>query len=1512
MKKRYPHNLLVGLILGIMFSLLASQVSAADWYVDANSGNDDYLGSSPDTAWRTISKVNSITFNPGDFILFKRGCVWREPLVVSFSGGQGSPITFGAYGEGAKPVINCAKEITGWELYAGGIYTADVDFAVGQLVVDNKRLAIAHEPNSGYWYSDTETETPYDSTGSDSFIYNTLIEEEIIGADIYIRTNHWKLEDRIVSGYADNTIFLNNKTTQTIDKNEGFILANKLWMLDVPGEWYCDNISEKLYLWLPDGSNPADYQVESSYYDYGIFAEEKNNVVIENIDIKNANLTGVQLVNVNSLSIRNLKIENSGQRGIEVDSSYSSLKSENVIISGCEISDSVQGGIRVDNWSEYINVENNIVTNTGLVNPVRSGLGELISWGIGAGIHIRRTGDYCSLRNNYISDSAYAGIIIPGTGAGTIAERNIINNSCLVLDDGGGIYSGPGDENEFIIRDNIISNPIGNAEGTSRYFTDQHTMAHGIYLDSRAHNISIRDNTIINASNLGIFLHNAYDNSIRGNVTYNNGAQLLFSEGVIFSQGEPGSIYGNTIEDNIFFSVGGQETVELKGQYADVNFGSFDNNTYAAINNDHLFYTHYAPDYPDDTTKIREYYDLAGWRDRFGWDINSYDVGEIFKVKPYIINEVLSDNLISNGTFDSDKSDWTDGWSNPSGLVHPTWVSEGGLDNGCLQSYTSRIEKIRGDILSGTSSRFEVKENKQYLLEFSVVCNTTDAIYVTVRSSGDPDYHSVGFNELVPVGPVRKDYSFVFTATRNQQKTRLDFHSGLSSGAVYWFDNVSLHEVDVSFNDPSDDSRIFINYEDTPQEFDLAGVRYLTLWGEEVSDSIIVAPFRSEILIPLENNFEAMPPDPFQLLSPSDDSVVVGEELDFRWDPSSDNQTGLYGYQLYIDGRLVISYIPAGQNSISLFYLLSAGVHTWYIAAIDNAGNIQYSDTAEITAIEQDTWYVRPAGGNYGLEDGTSYENAWNGFGNIVWGAGGVSVSDTLYVCGAHSQKLEIGNSGEEGNPISIRGDYPDAGIMDGRDITAVNKNYLVFQGLTFQNVNYYPLRIEGSHDVLIQGCSFTGLAGSDISGGVFLRGRDNYDVYDITICDCTFMDFNSWAICGWTCGTGNCGSSSGSIGEGPGEGRIYDVFVRDNSFSNVKSALRFWGAEETMYVSDGHMSPRNIVFEHNNVNKTTHCWMLSSGGWVDSYIGYNNFKDSGEVDKPNVNGLQINWARNVIIEHNVLDGVQTNIPDGSGLILDWGNHNYEYPSDNCIVRYNIVRNCKAVNSQGVENGKGIYVYRAKNCQIYNNIIYDCTKGIALADSDSTGNVFYNNTVYNCTKANAVIQSAASLSIWKNNIFSTAPYGILLSAFLGLPTVPLESNNCFYDHSEHHLSQNGSVELPLDSTDITGQAPLFVDISGGDFHLLSNSPCIDKGVDAGLVQDFEGNPVPQGPAPDIGAYEYVLQGDLNGDGRVNNQDIQACVNHILGTQTWAGADVNRDTRVDVLDIRAIVDVILGV
>jgi hypothetical protein len=59
----------------------------------------------------------------------------------------------------------------------------------------------------------------------------------------------------------------------------------------------------------------------------------------------------------------------------------------------------------------------------------------------------------------------------------------------------------------------------------------------------------------------------------------------------------------------------------------------------------------------------------------------------------------------------------------------------------------------------------------------------------------------------------------------------------------------------------------------------------------------------------------------------------------------------------------------------------------------------------------------------------------------------------------------------------------------------------------------------------------------------------------------------------------------------------------------------------------------------------------------------------------------------------------------------------------------------------------------------------------------------------------------------------------------------------------------------VDSVETVGD-PKFVDLSAKDFHLQAGSPAIDVGAQLSYTVDFDGNSMPVGPVPDLGAYEW--------------------------------------------------------
>ena len=141
--------------------MLRNEAGAATYYVSA-SGNDAANGSTPSTSWLTIEKVNQTKFSPGDAILFKRGDAWREgqSLYGLSDGTAGKPIVFGAYGEGAKPLILASKDISAsafWTKSSNNIWktTSIINITnkdlrrTGQITPDVANLIFNHEESVG-------------------------------------------------------------------------------------------------------------------------------------------------------------------------------------------------------------------------------------------------------------------------------------------------------------------------------------------------------------------------------------------------------------------------------------------------------------------------------------------------------------------------------------------------------------------------------------------------------------------------------------------------------------------------------------------------------------------------------------------------------------------------------------------------------------------------------------------------------------------------------------------------------------------------------------------------------------------------------------------------------------------------------------------------------------------------------------------------------------------------------------------------------------------------------------------------------------------------------------------------------------------------------------------------------------------------------------------------------------------------------------------------------------------
>ncbi len=118
-------SMMLGLLTG------GTLLSAAVYHVDAEQGNDSQDGRSPQSAWKSIARVNAQVFRAGDRLLWRAGQRWqgqltpqREPVAAADSAWQ-QRVVISRYGEGARPCIAAAglspaalllQHSDGWEI----------------------------------------------------------------------------------------------------------------------------------------------------------------------------------------------------------------------------------------------------------------------------------------------------------------------------------------------------------------------------------------------------------------------------------------------------------------------------------------------------------------------------------------------------------------------------------------------------------------------------------------------------------------------------------------------------------------------------------------------------------------------------------------------------------------------------------------------------------------------------------------------------------------------------------------------------------------------------------------------------------------------------------------------------------------------------------------------------------------------------------------------------------------------------------------------------------------------------------------------------------------------------------------------------------------------------------------------------------------------------------------------------------------------------------------------------
>lgn len=131
-------NKIITMSLAAMLATLSISAQEKTYFVSPD-GNDGSDGLSVESAWKTIDKVNTVVFQPGDKILFESGAVFKGQLKPLGSGSEGKPITISSFGGEKRPVIDFGEaegagilleNISYWEV-KGMEITSKAPFKIG-------------------------------------------------------------------------------------------------------------------------------------------------------------------------------------------------------------------------------------------------------------------------------------------------------------------------------------------------------------------------------------------------------------------------------------------------------------------------------------------------------------------------------------------------------------------------------------------------------------------------------------------------------------------------------------------------------------------------------------------------------------------------------------------------------------------------------------------------------------------------------------------------------------------------------------------------------------------------------------------------------------------------------------------------------------------------------------------------------------------------------------------------------------------------------------------------------------------------------------------------------------------------------------------------------------------------------------------------------------------------------------------------------------------------------------
>jgi len=800
-----------------LLSVLSFSSYATNYYVSLN-GDDANPGTSESLAWRTIGKVNqsSFSFGPGDNILFERGGTYRGRIIVQQSGSAGTPISFGAYGSGPKPIISGSLPISGWTMYSGNIWQASFLGPIDHLYSNGTLQTLARFPNNGWLRNDI---------GAGTYLYDAALTQQDgywNGAEVVIRSTMWSYDVAEITNFSGSSLNFQDIYYDLQDYEWGYFMQNKLEELDQAGEWFYDENSQTLYFWAPNNDDPNNLTMEAGTETLGIEVQwNRHDINIENLHFKHQCNAAARIDGASNIEISNCRFS-------DLYMAFSTYGSNNTYTENIVERSYASAANMIDDNSV---VSNNEFNDIALI----PGLGES-NWGY-MGIRILGTGN--SIINNRLVNIGYLGIV---GSSDALIQNNYVQNAVAILNDGGGIGA-QGDGMTII--DNIVIGLHGDLESAAPDFDNYHQMCHGIYFGNYSNqNITIEGNTVANCSGAGIHVdHTMVSNNIQiiNNVLYNNNIQIQFSDLSNFSG--PGAVapyyvdsYNTIVTGNVFYSLTAEQ--KCMNQFmvhtaAHTDYGTFDDNYYFNPYNEQIILIT-----DNHAGNIKYRYTLERWQNEMNKDLNS-SASQLHLTK-YQVTNVNSSNLTSNGTFNYDVSDWS-AWPNEGQLTH----DQSFLDNGSLKVHFD--DNTTYDYLNTQNvPTVSVQDGEYYRVKFSLLSNQHGELRVAFKANSQQWNITPVHDQYLPFDNSRREIEYIFKSDISDNGRNHFLNDWDES--TYWIDNVEMHKVSVIELDPTEKSILLYNDGLNSQTLPLSGC-FSDVNGILYSNEITLAPFSSAILV---------------------------------------------------------------------------------------------------------------------------------------------------------------------------------------------------------------------------------------------------------------------------------------------------------------------------------------------------------------------------------------------------------------------------------------------------------------------------------------------------------------------------------------------------------------------------------------------------------------------------------------------------------------------------------------